>query len=194
MIFLNLKNYQIKDDFYFVKLGNGTIHEFKNLKKCEKFLHKTSKFLTVRFNELNLIFADIFQLYRQIYFYFDNNKNNPKAEIYEARRKINRLNTHAEDLFERLSFISDFSNANILTFSLLYSLIDSLIETTVLIKKLNENKSYAATTVRTDFLIQQLIEEKKLIQNYSIDKATAYDSGEHNLQLFNSNSVLKIVS
>lgn len=194
MIFLNLSQFQQKNEIYIVKLGNGTCHEFRNLKKCKKFLHKTSKFLTGRYNELNLIFADIFNQYRQIYFYFDNNKNTRKAEIYETRRRINRLIQHTENLFDKLSFIEDYSTGNIVAFQLLYSLIDSLIEIVVAIKKINQNKSYAATQVRCEYLINQLIEEKKQIQNYSLEKANSFDSGEHNLQLFNSNSILKIVS
>lgn len=194
MIFLNLSQFQQKDEIYFVKLGNGTCHEFKNLKKCKKFLFKSSKFLTCRYNELNLLFGDIFHQYRQIYFYFDNNRNTRKAEIFETRRRINRLIQHSEELFDRISFIEDYSTGNIIVFQLLYSLIDSLIEIVVSIKKINESKSYAATQVRCEYLINQLIEEKKQIQNYSLEKASSFDSGEHNLQLFNSNSLLKIVS
>jgi hypothetical protein len=97
-------------------------------------------------------------------------------------------------LFDRISFIEDYSTGNIVVFQLLYSLIDSLIEIVIFIKKINESKSYAATQVRCEYLINQLIEEKKQIQNYSLEKASSFDSGEHNLNIFNSNSLLKIVS
>jgi hypothetical protein len=194
MITLTVSYFTQKDSIYAVTLGNGCIHEFSSEKKCKKFLVKTSKFLTSRYNELNLIFSDIFTLYRQIYFYFDNNRETRKAEIYELRREINRLISYSEALFEKLSFSSDFSTTNSIQFIQLNAIIESLMEIVISIKKINENKSYAATQVRCDFLLNQLQSIRTSIQNYSVDKATGFEAPSKKTSFFDYKAILKIVS
>ena len=194
MISLTVRTYTNVDDNYVVKLGNGTVHEFSNEKKCKKFLVKSSKFLTKRYNRLNLIFADVFSLYRQVYFYFDDNRNKRHSSLYADRRKVNSLVSYIEKQFEQLTFIGIRSDGNFLVFPNLYSLIESLIEILLIIRKLNAKKSYAATQIRCDFLISQLQECKSEIQNYSLKSASYFDSEALTSQNSQSITHLQIVS
>lgn len=175
MITLKLTHYQKQNRNFIVKLGNGTRHEFKSEKEVQKFLCGTSKFLTERYNELNLLFADVFQLYRQNYFFLDNNRHNPHAKLYQTRRNINSQVSTIESFFERISFAPLQSEANLIIFKLLYYLIDCMADICMQIKQINSNKSYAATQIRADYLLKQLIEEKQLIQNYSLKTATSFE-------------------
>ncbi|QIA08264.1 hypothetical protein [Draconibacterium halophilum] len=194
MISLSIKTYTHVHEHYVVKLGNGTVHEFSNEKKCKKFLVKSSKFLTKRYNRLNLIFADVFSLYRQVYFYFDDNRDKRHSELYADRRQVNALISYVEKQFEQLTFIGIRSDGNFLVFPNLYSLIESLIEILLIIRKLNSKKSYAATEIRCDFLINQLQECKAEIQNYSLNSATSFDSAALTSQNSQSITHLSIVS
>lgn len=194
MIHISCSYYSKSGVVYTVKLGNGTIHEFKSEKKCQSFLAKTSKFLTRKYNELNLIYSDVFTLYRQIYFYFDNDKANPKAKVYEIRRQINKSFIHIEETFERLSFSNCHSTTNQIQFFQINSIIETLIMVAVNIKNVNDNKSYASTQVRAEFLINQLSIISNQIKSFSLDKATAYENPSANPALINYKSLLKIVS
>lgn len=194
MIHISCTYYSKSIDIYTVKLGNGTIHEFKSEAKCISFLAKTSKFLTKRYNELNLLYSDVFTLYRQIYFYFDNDKKNPKAKSYEIRRQINKSFSQIEKMFERLTFSNCHSSSNQIQFFQINSIIEGLIFASVNIKSINENKSYAATQVRAEFLINQLSTISNQIKSYSLEKATAYENPSANPALINYRSNLKIVS
>ncbi len=189
MITLKLTHYQKQNRNFIVKLGNGTRHEFKSEKETLKFLCNSSKFLTERYNELNLLFADIFALYRQNYFYLDNNRHQPHAKLFQTRRQINNQVSTIESFFERISFAPLQSEANLIIFKELYYLIDCLADICIQIKQINCKKSYAATLIRSDYLLKQLIEEKQLLMNYGIKTATAFEpellykidfeSGEH---------------
>ncbi len=194
MITLSVNHYVLNNALYSVKLGNGAIHEFSSEKKCKKFLVKTSKFLTNRYNELNLIFADIFTLYRQIYFYFDNNRKTRHSDLYELRRSINRQISYSETLFEKLTFTSCHSSSNSFAFLELNAILHSLIEIIISIKRINENKSYAATQVRCDFLLNQLQTIRTSIQNFSIDKATGFEAPPRQTSLLDQDHFLRIVS
>lgn len=193
MIHISCTYYSKSLDIYKVKLGNGTIHEFKSEKKCLSFLAKTSKFLTRKYNELNLIYSDVFTLYRQIYFYFDNDKCNPKAKVYEIRRLINKSFSQIEETFERLSFSNCHQSTNQIQFIQINSIIETLLLVAVNIKSVNENKSYASTQVRAEFLINQLSIISNQIKSYSLDKATSYENTAANPALIHYKSHLKIV-
>jgi len=194
MISISVAKFSRQEDKYIVQLGNGTRHVFSSEKKCNKFLSRTTKFLTNKYNELNLIYSDVFTLYRQIYFYFDNNRHSRHADIYELRREINKLFHLVETLFEKLSFSSCHSDTNSPQFLHLIAIIEALIVISVNIKRINENKSYAATQVRAVFLINQLSGIQSAIEHYSLDKATAYDNNNQNSTLNAYKSFLKIVS
>lgn len=193
MITLSVTHFVFDDKTYTVNLGNGCIFEFPSEKKCKKFLVKTSKFLTKRYNELNLIFADVFTLYRQIYFYFDNNRQTQHSQIYESRRKINSLIQVSEHVFEQLSFSNCISETNSPQFHQLFKLLESFIEIVILIKKINENKSYAATQVRCDFLLNQLQSLRSSIQNYSIEKASGFESQSKPISEADYSPLFKVV-
>jgi len=193
MIKISCSYYYQKSDLYIVTLGNGTIHEFKAQKVCISFLAKTSKFLTKRYNELNLIYSDIFCLYRQIYFYFDNDKKNQKAKVYATRRNINKSFNQIEEMFEKLSFSGCYTTTNQIQFFQLNSIIDSLILVAVDIKQVNISKSYASTQVRADYLINQLSLISNQIKTYSLENATAYENPSLNTELQKYQSTLRIV-
>lgn len=44
---------------YAIRLGNGTQHEFKNLKGAKKFVVETNKFLTQKYFDLNLLYSEL---------------------------------------------------------------------------------------------------------------------------------------
>lgn len=194
MINLKLSHFSRQNRNFIVKLGNGTRHEFRSEKETLKFLCNTSKFLTERYNELNLLFADVFTLYRQSYFYLDNNRHQPHAKLYSARRKINDQVNTIETLFEKISFAPMQSDSNLLIFKQLYYLIDCLSDICLQIKHINSNKSYAATLIRSDYLLKQLQEEKQLLQQYGLKTAVAFEPDLLYKIDFESAEHLKIVS
>lgn len=174
MIYIQVKHFTESDSLYCVSLGNGTRHDFKNLKDCERFLVKTSKFLTKSFNELNLYFAQVFNLYRQNYFYFDNNRKKRHAELYANRRRINSNITAIEQTFEHLSFIHLSANANQAAFQQLHLISDYLIEIVIICKSINSGKSYGSINIVSDVLLQSVLGIKQNLIQYSLNSASAY--------------------
>lgn len=175
MIFLKIQHYVKIANLYFVTLGNGCKFEFKTEKSCKNFLCKTSKFLTAKFNELNLIFGDAFLLYRQNYFYLDNNRHRPHAELYSTRRAVNDEISTIEDLFAKLSFNSYMADANRIMFFQLFQICNYLTEVILHVKQVNSSKSFAAVDIRADFLLNQVLSIKSELQNYNLSKAVAFD-------------------
>lgn len=194
MIQIKVQYYSVVDGKYHVTLGNGTNHVISSEKKCLKFLVKTSNFLTDNYNTLNLIYSDIFVLYRQIYFYFDDNRHTRHAERYENRRTIKKLLVTIEDLFEKLSFSNNNSQNNTIQFLQLNTLIDSLLQIVCLIKQINLNKSYASTQIKADFLLKQITDIQTDLKNYSLKKATSFTPPNTNAINSAYQNLLKIVS
>lgn len=176
MIQISIKHFTEINSVYSVSLGNGTRHTFKNLKDCQKFLVKTSNFLTKSFNELNLYFAQVFNLYRQNYFYFDNNRKKRHAELYANRWTINQNITAVESLLESLSFIHLSANANTAAFQQLHLISDYLIEICIICKSINSGKSYASMDIVSDVLMQSIFGIKQSLTQYAICSAIAYET------------------
>lgn len=176
MIYLQVKHFTQKEKLYCVTLGNGTSFEFKSEKACQQFLFKTSKFLTKCFNELNIYFGQAFNLYRQNYFYFDNNRKKRHAQLYENRRSINQSIVSIEKTFENLSFISFSANANHAVFQQLQFISDSLIEIAIICKSVNASKSFASFDIYSDNLIENVLKVKQNLTQYSICQSISFES------------------
>ena len=194
MISLKIQHFEKRNNFYFVTLGNGCKFEFKTEKACQCFLCKTSKFLTAKFNELNLIFGDAFLLYRQNYFYLDNNRHRPHAELYSTRRQVNNEIAAIESLFEKLSFNSYMADANRVMFHQLFQICNYLTEIFLQVKKVNQNKSFAAVDIRADFLLNQVLSIKSELQNYNLSKAVSFEHSQSITADLEFEHRLKIVS
>jgi hypothetical protein len=176
MIYLQIKHFTQKQNLYCVTLGNGTSFEFKSEKACQKFLVKTSKFLTKCFNELNVYFGQAFNLYRQNYFYFDNNRKKRHAQLYENRRIVNSEISGIEKTFENLSFVSFSANGNQAAFHQLQNISDSLIQIVIICKSVNESKSFASFDIYSDVLIKNILEVKQALTQYSICESISFES------------------
>jgi hypothetical protein len=175
MIFLKIQHFTTKGKIYSVTLGNGCSFNFKTEKSCKCFLCKTSKFLTEKFNQLNLIFGDAFLLYRQNYFYLDNSRHTPHQQLYTTRRQVNEDIKAIEDLFEKLSFNSYMADANRVMFQQLFQICNYLTEVILHVKQVNSSKSFATVDIRADFLLNQVLSIKSELQNYNLSKAVSFD-------------------
>lgn len=194
MIFIQVKHFTELQSIYSVNLGNGTRHDFKNLKDCQRFLTKTSKFLTKQFNELNLYFSQVFNLYRQNYFYFDNNRKKRHAELYSNRRRINGNIAAIEQTLENLSFIHLSANANQAAFQQLHLISDHLIEITIICKSINSGKSYGSMNIVSDVLLQSISGIKQNLIQYSLTTSSAYETPTFmNYPLNTEQSFLKVI-
>jgi hypothetical protein len=60
---------------YVLTLGNGSQHHFDSKRKAEAFQNKTNKYLTELLYQVNQLYSDLFQTYRQCWGYFTPTQN-----------------------------------------------------------------------------------------------------------------------
>lgn len=83
-----VQNIQKTEKHYSVALGDGTRHEFTNLKAARAFQVKTNNFLTTQLHNFNQVYIELFTSYRNCWGYFYNSKNTTISNNYFNETKI----------------------------------------------------------------------------------------------------------
>jgi hypothetical protein len=155
-------------DEYRIHLGNGTVHDFTNMKKIKRFIVKTNKFLTENLHVANYLFIEVFSLYRMSWFYFSHNKKSMNATLLESDRKCS-LNLQAvEKEINLIITPSPNSNHFVFThFKNIFTLLEEIIRTLL---ALNENKSNTEMFYKFESLLQLIEHLQRSIVGYEKTK------------------------
>lgn len=95
-----VQNIQETGKYYSVALGDGTRHEFTNLKKAKAFQVKTNNFLTAELHKLNSIYSDLFTIYRNLWGYFYHSKNTTISNNFLTEQQIKESFNSIDSMLE----------------------------------------------------------------------------------------------
>jgi len=86
-----------KGIYYFVKLGNGTVHKFESKRATTQFLTEASKFCTLKMFEINNCLGLLYSEYRRIWPY-----------LYDVKADNKLLNRIDKDIYKNVRDAEDF--------------------------------------------------------------------------------------
>lgn len=169
---IKITNYYFNAGTYSVCLGNSTKHNFTSKKQLDKFLSKTSKFLTTNLHTLNLLYSDTFSHYRKSWIYFEHNRKSMNSQIYSNNRKcISSLNSVNES-FERIMFVVGSENYNHFAFKFLYDIIYDLQSVIILLRTMHRVRCNTSEIHQLDYVLKNLSIVKVDLDNYGMNSAS----------------------
>lgn len=126
MIFCTLQNRFMKEirlktinkvgKQYHVCLGNGTDNSFTSNRDATYFLAATNNFLTDKLRELHESYGDLFNSFRDTWFYFDNDRKTRKQPLFTIERECNEKLDAIRSLLDITVQRSWFTNGNYFVF------------------------------------------------------------------------------
>lgn len=142
----------IEANKYCVTFGWENHYRFKHITQAKLFLNKLNNFINDNVCKLNMIYSQLFQEYRQAWFYYDYQQNNAHL-LLEIENKFNKL-------FRK---INPANYPHFLHHDLLL-LIDLLKQFAESINKVNKNKKIYNSYNHVNMLINMLDEVQKKIE------------------------------
>jgi len=128
----NKKSHLTRERMYSVFLGNDLTCYFKNKKKAQAFIAETNRMLNDTAQELHLIYIDLWNTYRKIYF---------SHHLLFLRMNCKDFPLIIEKQFDLMLTRSNWGNGNYYTFTCFFTIIDYLkqwmIHITDVLKKAN---------------------------------------------------------
>ena len=144
---------------YEVYLGNGYVFKSKNVKKCEVFLVQASKDFNLQFHKLNRLYAEIFCIYRNDWFYLDNKYITENKTIADC---INNL----EFSFNWIIQHSGSPNGNYNIVGKLLVISKNIHTMAEIFSKLNYKKSNMPNYYQANSIMADCIAINDFINNY----------------------------
>jgi hypothetical protein len=105
-----------QDETFHVYLGNGSHHVFKSERDVKAFIARTNKFLTQELFEANLLYTEIFSIYRQYWLLLDNSRKTKKAATYQDDRHCTEYLNNINEVLNRTLFVDDGKDGAVLVF------------------------------------------------------------------------------
>lgn len=169
---ISLKTHSKTTREYIITLGNGAHHVFKSEKKLIQFINKTNKDLTEILYSLNLIYTNIFSIYRLTWGLSVNNfaGNNPK--YHKSNNELKKSLNLIEQKFDDVCLKSHHLNGSYFVFSHFNALINALFFTIGQLSDLTDRHSFTPIKYQLNTLKTQVVAIRAQLINYSIPAAT----------------------
>jgi len=169
---INLTTHGKTTDQYFITLGNGAQHVFKSEKKLIRFINQTNKDLTSLLYSLNLLYSNLFSLYRLNWGLSVNNFAGNKPKYHKSNNELKKSLIFVENKFDDICLKSHHLNGSYFVFSHFNSLINELFNIISQLSDLTAPHSFTPVNYQLDTIKNQLIDIRAQLMNYSVSKAT----------------------
>lgn len=130
---------------YAIRLGNGTQHEFKNNKAAIKFVVQTNKFLTQKYFDLNLLYAELQGKVLEVWLY-----------LLDSRfEKLQRLSSDAGYILHMAHYHSRRFEGNHWAFIDLRKIANYIQEIAILLKEADKGKTNTFNLYNLNSIIER---------------------------------------
>lgn len=163
---INLKAYSKKDGQYYVYLGNGTAHQFKQDRQAKKYLADTNDYLTHKLFELHDIYIGIYSHYQNNWCYFMHDKPGNKHQFYNNDRAALKALNSTMDAFNIAIERANCTNGNHFVFSHLRAAIANLKQVLKVLNWLNEARNNRKELYSYRNLFERILKVENDLSNY----------------------------
>ncbi len=163
---IKLKNVSKNKDGYKIYLGNGTCNAFKSKHDAELFLNTTNKFLTEKLHDIHLTYIDVWKCYQENWFYFENNRNKPKFDLFQVEREILSQLDPIPLLFTLSVQRAGFTNGNFFSFINLQKALNNIENTIRLLSSIYHKHSDTTSVYKMDSYIRRVLYSKAEMDSY----------------------------
>lgn len=146
----------VKDQYYWVFLGNSTKHQFGSKRDAISFLGVTNKFLNAKLHEANYLLMEVFSHYRENWFYFWHNKKTYSNKLYHSQLDIERGLDGIKSAFDMLVQRSNSLNGNYLVWHHFNTIFNLLTKICGVIEELQRARSNGAEAERIRILMDRI--------------------------------------
>ncbi len=148
----------IERNRYVVSFGNGTRKVFRSESKCKRYLAETNRALTFKLHEYNLIYCDIYRMYRIAWFYFDKD--------HQAETAILQALSSADKLFSLIVERSHYENGNSFVFSHFKAIEGYLKQALGELKETYHRLNHHSLVYDLECILQRILYVSQSIDNY----------------------------
>ncbi len=138
--------FYIRDQYFWVWLGNGTKHQFTSKRNALAFLAQVNRFLNNKLHEANFLYCEVFTQYRENWFYFWHNKKNYDNGLNLKLRLIETRLKDCMEAFDMLVTRSHLPNGNHFVwvhFNNIFNAMDSICSELIALQKSRSNGAEA---------------------------------------------------
>lgn len=151
---------------YVINLGNGTSNAFTSQRDANYFLAATNNFLTDKLHDLHMNYVDVFNLFHDNWFYFDNDRKTPKFQLKAIERECEKS---LESIKELLALSVDrcgFTNGNYFVFIHFNKIADYLEAVIREIAQISQKRSNTNAIYKMDVILKRVLIARNELSNY----------------------------
>jgi hypothetical protein len=152
---------------YVVTLGNGSQHHFNSIRKAEAFQNKTNKFLTELLYQVNQLYSDLFQVYRQCWGYFTPTESTHNFKYFSSGDKIKKDFENIDSLLTALTENQHRKTSYYRVYADFRIIHESIINICTSLNNVIQSKSITFLNIRINQFITNANHLNNSIQNYA---------------------------